>query len=147
MNNKLKLTDNEKRDIVKYLEQGKPLPEKYRFLLFDDSREVELLWNDKVSFSVKMDESENNVIFKISDNGCGIPEEQQEKIFSKLFRADNVKQKNVNGVGLSLYLSKAIIDYAGGNIYFESKEGKGTSFFVSIPVLGMRSRKKGFKIV
>ncbi len=101
----------------------------------------------KVSFSVKMDESENNVIFKISDNGCGIPEKQQEKIFSKLFRADNVKQKNVNGVGLSLYLSKAIIDYAGGNIYFESKEGKGTSFFVSIPVLGMRSRKKGFKIV
>ncbi len=56
MNNKLKLTDNEKRDIVKYLEQGKPLPEKYRFLLFDDSREVELLWNGKT------DEVENIVL-------------------------------------------------------------------------------------
>ncbi|MBU0998799.1 site-specific DNA-methyltransferase [Patescibacteria group bacterium] len=47
MNNKLNLTDNEKRDIIKYLESGKPLPEKYRFLLFDTDREVELLWNGK----------------------------------------------------------------------------------------------------
>lgn len=41
------LSDNEKRDIVKYLEAGKPLPEKYRFLLFKDDREVELVWNGK----------------------------------------------------------------------------------------------------
>lgn len=41
------LSDNEKRDIVKFLEAGKPLPEKYRFLLFKDDREVELLWNGK----------------------------------------------------------------------------------------------------
>jgi len=43
----MKLTDNEKRDLVKFLEAGKPLPEKYRFLLFDDNREVELVWNGK----------------------------------------------------------------------------------------------------
>jgi len=47
MNNKLNLTDNEKRDIIKYLESGKPLPEKYRFLLFNTDKEVELLWNGK----------------------------------------------------------------------------------------------------
>ena len=56
MNNKLNLTDNEKRDIIKYLESGKPLPEKYRFLLFDTDREVELLWNGKT------DEVENMVL-------------------------------------------------------------------------------------
>lgn len=43
------LSDNEKRDIVKYLEAGKPLPEKYRFLLFKDDREVELVWNGKTN--------------------------------------------------------------------------------------------------
>lgn len=43
----MKLIDSEKRDVVKYLEAGKPLPEKYRFLLFNDDREVELLWNGK----------------------------------------------------------------------------------------------------
>jgi adenine-specific DNA-methyltransferase len=56
MKNKLNLTDNEKRDIIKYLESGKPLPEKYRFLLFDTDKEVELLWNGKT------DEVENMVL-------------------------------------------------------------------------------------
>ena len=41
------LTDAEKRDLIKLIEQGRPLPEKYRFLLFDDKREVELVWNGK----------------------------------------------------------------------------------------------------
>jgi hypothetical protein len=45
----MKLTDNEKRDVVKYLEAGKPLPEKYRFLLFKEDREVELVWNGKTN--------------------------------------------------------------------------------------------------
>ena len=45
----MQLSDNEKRDVVKYLEAGKPLPEKYRFLLFDDDREVELLWSGKTN--------------------------------------------------------------------------------------------------
>ncbi len=52
----MQLSDNEKRDIIKYLEAGKPLPEKYRFLLFNDNREVELLWNGKT------DETENIVL-------------------------------------------------------------------------------------
>ncbi|MCR9196222.1 MAG: hypothetical protein NXH88_15895 [Hyphomonas sp.] len=45
----MKLTDNEIRDINKHLETGKPMPDKYRFLLFDDKREVELVWNGKTS--------------------------------------------------------------------------------------------------
>ena len=46
------LSDAEKRDLIKLIEQGKPLPEKYRFLLFADKREVELVWNgDVLSFS------------------------------------------------------------------------------------------------
>src|SRR3989344_2038919 len=45
----MKLSDNEKRDVIKFLESGKPLPDKYRFLLFDDDREVELVWNGKTN--------------------------------------------------------------------------------------------------
>lgn len=45
----MELSDNEKRDIKKYLEANKPLPDKYRFLLFDDDREVELVWNGKTN--------------------------------------------------------------------------------------------------
>ncbi|MFA7142105.1 MAG: site-specific DNA-methyltransferase [Candidatus Paceibacterota bacterium] len=56
MNNRLQLTENEKRDILKYLEQNKPLPDKYRFLLFGGKQEVELIWNGKT------DEVENVVL-------------------------------------------------------------------------------------
>jgi len=45
----MNLTDNEKRDAIKLIEAGKPLPDKYRFLLFDDDREVELIWNSKTA--------------------------------------------------------------------------------------------------
>lgn len=45
----MRLNDNEIRNITKLLEQGKPLPDKYRFLLFGDKREVELVWNGKTS--------------------------------------------------------------------------------------------------
>lgn len=41
------LSDSEKRDLIKLIEQGRPLPEKYRFLLFEDKREVELVWSGK----------------------------------------------------------------------------------------------------
>ncbi|MFC1546154.1 DNA methyltransferase [bacterium] len=75
MRNKLNITDNEKRDIIKYLEQGKPLPEKYRFLLFDTNRQVELLWNGKT------DEVENTVLpFQTIEH---IDEPRSEKIKDK----------------------------------------------------------------
>ncbi len=44
-----KLTDQEKQEIIRFLEAEKPLPDKYRFLLFDDKREVELVWNGKTN--------------------------------------------------------------------------------------------------
>ena len=45
----MKLTDDEKREILRLIDAGKPLPDKYRFMLFDDKREVELIWNGKTS--------------------------------------------------------------------------------------------------
>jgi len=45
----MNLTENEKRDVIKYIEAGKNLPDKYRFLLFDEKREVELVWNGKTN--------------------------------------------------------------------------------------------------
>ena len=55
----MKLTDNEIRDITKYLEEGNPLPDMYRFLLFGDKREVELVWNGKTN-------EVTNVVFAFS---------------------------------------------------------------------------------
>ncbi len=78
-----------------------------------------------------------SILIRISDTGWGIPRDQQDKIFTKLFRADNVKEKNTDGPGLGLYLVKSIVEHAEGNIWFESEENKGTTFSVALPLEGM----------
>lgn len=84
----------------------------------------------KVNFSMK---GSKDILITISDNGYGIPANQHDKIFSKFFRADNVRLKSTEGTGLGLYIVKLIIDNYGGKIWFESEENKGTTFYVSVP--------------
>ncbi len=86
----------------------------------------------RVSISIKRDNQKT--LIAIEDSGYGIPKAVQNRIFTKLFRADNVREKESDGTGLGLYIAKSIIDQSGGRIWFESEEGKGTSFYVEIPV-------------
>jgi PAS domain S-box-containing protein len=81
------------------------------------------------------------LIISVSDNGMGIPVDQKDKIFSKLFRADNAKATETEGTGLGLYIIKSIVDKAGGEIWFESKEKSGTSFYVCFPISGMKKKE------
>lgn len=81
-----------------------------------------------------------DALITISDTGFGIPESARPKIFTKLFRADNVQERESDGTGLGLYIVKAIVDAAGGTIRFDSVENKGTTFFVTLPLSGMRQK-------
>lgn len=74
------------------------------------------------------------VFVSVADTGYGIPEVQQDKIFQKLFRADNVRKMDVEGTGLGLYIVKEVAEKLGGTIWFESMESVGTTFYVIIPV-------------
>lgn len=85
----------------------------------------------KVNFSMPKKDS---ILISISDNGYGIPKNQHDKIFTKFFRADNVRLRSTEGTGLGLYIVKMIIDNYGGKIWFESEENKGTTFYVSLPL-------------
>ena len=80
----------------------------------------------------------------VAEHGYGIPKSQQEKIFTKLFRADNARQMEPEGTGLGLYIVHTIVTTTGGKIWFESEENKGTTFYVSFPLSGMK-QKKGLK--
>jgi signal transduction histidine kinase len=90
----------------------------------------------KIEISIFLD-NKKNILLKVMDTGYGIPRNQQNMIFTKLFRADNVIGKDTEGTGLGLYIAKSIVEQTGGKLCFESVENKGTTFYATLP-LGKR---------
>ena len=84
--------------------------------------------------SWSIDKEKNEVIYSVKDNGIGIPLGSQNRIFSKFFRANNAMLKKADGTGLGLAFVKDIVTSWGGRVYFETEEGKGSTFFFTIPI-------------
>lgn len=77
---------------------------------------------------------------EIEDEGYGIPKAEQAHLFDKYFRATNATKKIKDGTGLGLYLCKMIVTLAGGDIGFTSVEKKGTTFWFTLPLTGMKAQ-------
>lgn len=86
---------------------------------------------------------EDSFVIVVADTGYGIPINQQSKLFTKFFRADNALEKHVDGNGLGLYIVKSVLENSGGLIWFASEENKGTTFYIAIPLSGMRAKAVG----
>lgn len=78
--------------------------------------------------------SGDELVLEVSDTGIGIPLRQQSKIFTRLFRADNIKHQDTDGTGLGLYIVKMMAEYVGGHVTFTSKENSGSTFTVHLPL-------------
>jgi signal transduction histidine kinase len=70
----------------------------------------------------------NRVVFTVKDDGIGVPEAEQSKIFTKMYRASNAGVTRPDGTGIGLYVVKKIVEGSGGKIIFKSVEGKGSFF-------------------
>lgn len=70
----------------------------------------------------------------ITDDGIGIDEHDKEKIFDRYFRSEKARAKAPIGTGLGLYMTKRIIETHGGTMWFDSTEGKGTTFHFTVPI-------------
>lgn len=81
----------------------------------------------------KLSASEPGIVISVQDNGIGIPDNQKDKIFTKLFRAENVQSLAVNGTGLGLYVTQSFVRSLGGEIWFDSVMDEGTTFYVYLP--------------
>lgn len=100
---------------------------------------------EKGKVSVRLRLQKDNAIVTVKDSGWGIPKFSQDQIFSKFFRAHNIVKRETTGTGLGLYLVKGLIDALGGTIWFKSKEGEGTSFFISLPLQPVKPPKTAQK--
>ena len=134
---KKKIKISEKYEGVKEI----PLDQKLIRIIFQNLLSNAVKYTpDKGSVDLSISEKNKNYLITVKDSGYGIPKQEQVKIFTKLYRANNVKDKDVEGTGLGLYIVKSIIENSGGKIWFESELNKGTSFFVEIPVSGMKKK-------
>jgi two-component system OmpR family sensor kinase len=79
------------------------------------------------------------VVIRITDDGCGIAPEQLPNIFNRFYRADQSRTRETGNAGLGLAISKGIVEAHGGQIEVESTPGTGTSFKITLPLLGLES--------
>lgn len=97
--------------------------------------------NSEVTVSIERSGEEG--IISVSDNGPGIPTEEQQRLFQKFSRLDSRDDKETYGYGLGLYFSRRLIEEMSGRIWVESKPGHGATFRFALPVTKRQGLSKG----
>ncbi|MFH0791930.1 MAG: ATP-binding protein [bacterium] len=125
-------------------ESEKPLPS-----VIGDQEKIKLVIQNFIDNAIKYTKSggtveiaeksdKGKVIISFKDSGVGIPEDQKARVFTKFFRAANVMRMETEGSGLGLFIVKNIVSAHSGDTWFESEEGKGSTFYFSMPTVGSK---------
>ena len=88
------------------------------------------IWEDTAAQAVEI---------SVQDSGIGIPKQQHAQIFGRFMRAENAVAWGISGTGLGLYLCRELIERHEGHLWFESEEGRGSTFFLTLPFVSTRS--------
>lgn len=122
------------------------LKEEGNWVITSDKRLLDLIFDNLTSNAIRYSKDGGEIIINlkkkndkmievvIKDFGIGISKEEQQNIFRKFFRGKNALKIETMGSGLGLYLTKKAVEKLDGEIWFSSKEGEGTTFFVNLPI-------------
>lgn len=101
---------------------------------------IDNIMNNAIKYSpdggiitVRLLETHNHVILSISDQGLGIPRKDLGRVFDRFFRVDKARSRKQGGTGLGLAISKEVVNMLGGQIWVDSVEGHGSTFYISLP--------------
>jgi two-component system phosphate regulon sensor histidine kinase PhoR len=135
------LAEKEKIDLTAKKQEGQ------YFILADPPRLTQVLVNiihNAIKFSSKggkircsLHYQEGKAIFRIRDNGIGIPREDLPRIFERFYKSRRVKKGAGTGLGLSI--AKHLVEAHGGEIWVESQLGEGSTFYISLPIFSQNS--------
>ncbi|MFN8472652.1 MAG: HAMP domain-containing sensor histidine kinase [Anaerolineae bacterium] len=89
-----------------------------------------------ITLTIAQADQADHVQLAVEDAGIGIPPEDQDRVFDPFFRSRNAVQSGESGAGLGLYITRLLVELHGGQIWVESRPGKGSTFFVSFPAVG-----------
>jgi two-component system phosphate regulon sensor histidine kinase PhoR len=87
----------------------------------------------RIELGVEADEGA--VVFRVLDEGLGIPTDEQPRIFQKFYRLDPDMTRGIGGTGLGLYICSELVERMGGRIWVESRDGKGSAFYFELPTV------------
>ncbi|MDT2809837.1 cell wall metabolism sensor histidine kinase WalK [Enterococcus asini] len=88
---------------------------------------------DGGTITVHLSETHNNILLSITDQGLGIPKKDLQKVFDRFYRVDKARARKQGGTGLGLAITKEVIKAHGGTIWVESQEGRGSTFYITLP--------------
>jgi signal transduction histidine kinase len=113
-------------------------------LLLDDTKIRQVIINyidnaiyyskPDTNISVDLTEEKGDIVLRVTDTGIGVPPSEQAGMFDKFFRASNARKQRPDGTGVGLYLAKKVITSHGGDVFFVSKEGQGSTFGFRLPI-------------
>ena len=89
----------------------------------------------KGTVSISLSQEGSTARIAVSDTGAGVPDKDQQRVFNKFFRGANILRISPGGMGLSLFVSRAVIEAAHGTMGFLSQEGSGSTFWFTIPLV------------
>ncbi len=120
-------------------------PAKFLPQIWGDAEKIQLAFENLIDNAIRytlpggkveisLGQTKGMIEFKVADDGLGVPENQQERLFTKFFRGSNVMRLDTEGTGLGLFIIKNVVEAHGGKIEFKSKENKGSIFWILLPI-------------